>query len=59
MADNKDSDPTKAAFLAALERKKAGPGGVKAAGPTSEKLGPKSNGPSNAKRISRRRSGSS
>lgn len=58
MAKDKELDPAKAAFLAALERKKAGPGGVKNSGASSDKTGPKSSGPSTTKRIERRRSGS-
>ena len=55
----KETDPTKAAFLAALEKKKSQ--GVKgsSAGTTSENSKAKSSGPAAARRIERRRSGSS
>ncbi|MEI6404960.1 MAG: DUF5302 family protein [Actinomycetes bacterium] len=58
MANDKELDPAKAAFLAALERKKSAATGVKNSGTSSEKSGPKSSGPSTPKRMERRRSGS-
>jgi hypothetical protein len=55
---NEDVDPTKAAFLAALEKKKSQGAKGSAAGTTSENAKAKTSGPA-ARRIERRRSGSS
>ena len=55
----KETDPTKAAFLAALEKKKSQGAKGSSAGTTSENLKAKSSGPAAARRIERRRSGSS
>lgn len=55
---DKEIDPTKAAFLAALEKKKSGGAKVANTGATSEASKAKSSGPA-ARRMSRRRSGSS
>lgn len=54
----KEADPTKAAFLAALEKKKSQGAKVTSAGTTAENAKAKSSGPT-ARRIERRRSGSS
>jgi len=54
----KEADPNKAAFLAALEKKKAQGAKGSATGTTSENSKAKSSGPT-ARRIERRRSGSS
>jgi hypothetical protein len=55
---SEDVDPTKAAFLAALEKKKSQGAKGAAAGTTSENAKAKTSGPA-ARRIERRRSGSS
>ena len=55
----KEADPTKAAFLAALEKKKSQGAKGSSAGTTSENSKAKSTGPAAARRIERRRSGSS
>ena len=55
---NDDVDPTKAAFLAALEKKKSQGTKGTSAGTTAENAKAKSSGPT-ARRIERRRSGSS
>ena len=55
----KEADPTKAAFLAALEKKKSQGAKGSSAGTTSEISKAKSSGPAAARRIERRRSGSS
>ena len=54
----KETDPTKAAFLAALEKKKSGGAKSASTAATSETSKAKSSGPA-ARRMSRRRSGSS
>ena len=54
----KENDPTKAAFLAALEKKKSQGAKGSSAGTTAENSKAKSSGPT-ARRIERRRSGSS
>ena len=54
----KEEDPTKAAFLAALEKKKSQGTKRTSAGTTAENAKAKSSGPT-ARRIERRRSGSS
>ena len=54
----KEEDPNKAAFLAALEKKKSQGAKGNSAGATSETSKAKSSGPT-ARRIERRRSGSS
>ena len=54
----KEEDPTKAAFLAALEKKKSQGAKGTSAGTTAENTKAKSSGPT-ARRIERRRSGSS
>ena len=54
----KETDPTKAAFLAALEKKKSQGTKGSIAGTTSENSKAKTSGPT-ARRIERRRSGSS
>jgi hypothetical protein len=55
---SEESDPTKAAFLAALEKKKSQGAKGNNSGTTSENSKAKSSGPT-ARRIERRRSGSS
>ncbi|MSV55425.1 MAG: hypothetical protein F2866_08085 [Actinobacteria bacterium] len=55
---SEESDPTKAAFLAALEKKKSQGSKGNNSGTTSENSKAKSSGPT-ARRIERRRSGSS
>jgi len=55
----KENDPTKAAFLAALEKKKSQGAKGNSTGTTSENSKAKSSGPAAARRIERRRSGSS
>jgi hypothetical protein len=54
----KETDPTKAAFLAALEKKKSQGARGSTTGTTSENSKAKTSGPT-ARRIERRRSGSS
>jgi hypothetical protein len=54
----KEEDPNKAAFLAALEKKKSQGAKGSSAGTTAENSKAKSSGPT-ARRIERRRSGSS
>ena len=54
----KETDPTKAAFLAALEKKKSQGAKGNTSGTTSENSKAKTSGPT-ARRIERRRSGSS
>lgn len=54
----KDADPNKAAFLAALEKKKTQGAKGNSTGTTAENAKAKSSGPT-ARRIERRRSGSS
>jgi hypothetical protein len=54
----KAEDPNKAAFLAALEKKKSQGAKGSASGTTSENAKAKTSGPA-ARRIERRRSGSS
>lgn len=56
---SKETDPTKAAFLAALEKKKSQGAKGTSTGTTSENAKAKSSGPAAARRIERRRSGSS
>lgn len=56
--NSEETDPTKAAFLAALEKKKSQGAKSGSAGTTSENSKAKSSGPT-ARRIERRRSGSS
>ena len=55
----KEADPTKAAFLAALEKKKSQGAKGNSTGTTAENSKAKSSGPAAARRIERRRSGSS
>lgn len=55
----KEADPTKAAFLAALEKKKSQGTKGNSTGTTAENSKAKSSGPAAARRIERRRSGSS
>lgn len=55
---DKETDPTKAAFLAALEKKKLGGAKSASSGTNAESAKAKSSGPA-ARRMSRRRSGSS
>ena len=55
---SEEVDPTKAAFLAALEKKKSQGAKGSASGTTSENAKAKTSGPA-ARRIERRRSGSS
>jgi hypothetical protein len=55
----KEEDPNKAAFLAALEKKKSQGAKGSNAGTTSENSKAKSSGPAAARRIERRRSGAS
>lgn len=54
-----ETDPTKAAFLAALEKKKAQGAKGNNTGTTAENSKAKSTGPAAARRIERRRSGAS
>jgi hypothetical protein len=54
----KEEDPNKAAFLAALEKKKTQGAKGNSAGTTAENAKAKTSGPT-ARRIERRRSGSS
>lgn len=55
----KETDPTKAAFLAALEKKKSQGAKGNSTGTTAENSKAKSSGPAAVRRIERRRSGSS
>ena len=54
----KEADPNKAAFLAALEKKKSQGAKGNSTGTTAETSKAKSSGPAAARRIERRRSGS-
>jgi hypothetical protein len=54
-----EADPNKAAFLAALEKKKSQGAKGSSAGSTAENSKAKSSGPAAARRIQRRRSGAS
>jgi hypothetical protein len=56
---SEDVDPNKAAFLAALEKKKSQGAKGSSAGTTAENSKAKSSGPAAARRIERRRSGAS
>ncbi len=55
---NENPDPTKAAFLAALEKKKSQGAKGASGGTSAENSKAKSSGPAAARRIERRRSGS-
>jgi hypothetical protein len=60
MANNpKETDPNKAAFLAALEKKKSQGAKGNSTGTTAENSKAKSSGPAASRRIERRRSGAS